>query len=126
MPTIDEMKRTVEQYAQRHSARDTEGVVALFAPDTVVADPVDKPEMVGRDAVRDFFGGTHAAAEEFELRITGPIRAVGNSAAVPLQARTTMGGTTVEIDIIDVFTFDDEGLIADMRAYWTESDIRIL
>lgn len=126
MPSTDEIKSAVEAYARTHSACDTDGVVALFSENTVVADPVNKPEMIGRDALREFFGGTHQAAEKFELKITGPIRAVGNWAAVPLQALTTMGGVTVQIDIIDVFTFDDDGLISDMRAYWTESDIQFL
>lgn len=119
------MRAAVEAYAAAHTAGDIDAIAALFAPDAVVADPVDQPEMVGRDAVRDFFAGTHQGVEGFELRITGPIRAVGSFAAVPLQAETTMGGTTLLIDIIDVFTFDDDGLIADMRAYWTASDIRV-
>jgi hypothetical protein len=34
-----------------------------------------------------------------------------------------MGGSTFAVDIIDLFTFDDDGLITEMRAYWTASDI---
>lgn len=123
MPSTEEMKAAVERYASAHSAKDTDAVVALFAEDCVVADPVDGEPMQGRDALRDFFGGTHRNAERFELRVTGPIRAVGSWAAVPMRAETTMGGATYAIDIIDVFTFAEDGLIGDMRAYWTASDI---
>ena len=35
-----------------------------------------------------------------------------------------MGEMRLVVDIIDVFTFDDDGLISDMRAYWTAADIR--
>ncbi len=125
MERIEQIRSVVEAYAAAHSAGDVDAIASLFATDAVVADPVDQPEMVGRDAVRDFFAGTHQGIEGFELRITGPIRAVGSFAAVPLQAETTIGGTTMLIDIIDVFTFDDDGLITDMRAYWTASDIRV-
>jgi steroid Delta-isomerase len=125
MERTEQITAAVEAYAAAHSAGDVDAIAALFAPDAVVADPVDQPEMVGREAVRDFFAGTHQGVEGFELRITGPVRAVGSFAAVPLQAETTMGGTTLLIDIIDVFTFGDDGLITDMRAYWTASDIRI-
>ena len=59
-----------------------------------------------------------------ELRVTGPIRAVDRFAAVPFQAVSVVGGSKVAVDIIDVFTFDDDGLIADMRAYWNSSEIR--
>lgn len=123
MPTTDEMKAAVQAYTEAHSAKDVDAVVALFAPDCVVADPVDRPEMVGRAAVREFFAGTHQMSEGFELRITGPIRAVDRFAAVPLRAETTMGDATFAVDIIDLFTFGDDGLIAEMRAYWTASDI---
>lgn len=123
MPSTDEMKSAVEAYARHHSATDTDAVAALFAEDCVVADPVDAEPMRGRAAVHAFFAGTHQGAEQFELSITGPIRAVGSWAAVPLRAVTTIAGNTFAIDIIDVFTFGDDGLIADMRAYWTASDI---
>ena len=126
MPTTDEMKATVEAYARNHSAKDTDAVAALFATDCVVADPVDAEPMLGRDAVHAFFAGTHQGAERFELAITGPIRAVGSWAAVPLRAETTIGGNTFQVDIIDVFTFAEDGLIAEMRAYWTAADIRQL
>lgn len=123
MPTTDEMKAAVQAYTEAHSAKDVDAVVALFDPDCVVADPVDRPEMIGRAAVREFFAGTHQMSEGFELRITGPIRAVDRFAAVPLRAETEMGGSTFAVDIIDVFTFGDDGLITEMRAYWTASDI---
>lgn len=123
-PGTDEIKAAVTAYAAAHSAGDVDAVVALFAPDAVVADPVDAAELVGRDAIREFFAGTHAAATDgFELSITGPIRAVASYAAVPLRAVTTMGGSTFAVDIVDVFTFGPDGLITDMRAYWTASDI---
>ena len=58
--------------------------------------------------------------------MTGPIRAVDRFAAVPLRAETSMGGNTFAVDIIDLFTFGDDGLITEMRAYWTASDIQQL
>ena len=126
MPTTDEMKATVEAYTAAHSAGDVDGIAALFAPDAVVADPVDKPPFEGRDAVREFFAGTHQMADSLELEVTGPIRAVDRFAAAPLRAITTVGESRFAVDIIDVFTFGDDGLITDMRAYWTASDIRPL
>lgn len=124
MPTIEHMRDVVDRYTTAHSAGDVDAVAALFAPDAVVADPVDQPAHEGRDAVREFFAGTHAMLDAMDLHATGPVRAVGSWAAVPLEAVTTMGDLRLVVDIIDVFTFDDEGLIADMRAYWTAADIR--
>ncbi|MFZ4669053.1 MAG: nuclear transport factor 2 family protein [Microthrixaceae bacterium] len=124
MPTPDEMTDTVRRYAAAHSAGDVDAVAALFADDAVLLDPVDAPAHHGRDAVRAFFAGTHEMLDSMELLVTGPVRAVGEWAAVPLQARSQLGGSVMEVDIIDVFTFNDDGLITEMRAYWSSADIR--
>ena len=124
MPTIEHKKDTVAAYTTAHSAGDVDAVAALFSEDAVVADPVDQPAHQGREAVRAFFAGTHEMLDAMDLHATGPVRAVGNWAAVPLEAITTMGDLRMVVEIIDVFTFDDDGLIADMKAYWTAADIR--
>ncbi len=122
MPTPAEMTETVLRYTGAHTAGDVDAIAALFAEDAVLADPVDAPEHHGREAVRGFFATTHATLDSMELRATGPVRAVGSWAAVPLH----IGGSVYEVDIIDVFTFGDDGLITDMRAYWTAADIRVV
>ena len=43
-----------------------------------------------------------------------------------MTARAVMGDLVTEIDIIDVFTFDDAGLVTEMRAYWSGSDLRVV
>ncbi|MGB6058136.1 MAG: nuclear transport factor 2 family protein [Microthrixaceae bacterium] len=123
MPSIDEIKSAVTAYAAAHTRGDIDGIVALFSDDAVVADPVDQPAYVGAEAVRAFFAGTHEMADSLELTITGAIRAVDKFAAVPLRAVTDIGGSKFGIDIVDVFTFDSEGKINDMKAYWSGSDI---
>lgn len=115
--------RTVERYLAAHSAGDVDAIVALFTPDAVVADPVNEPEHVGREAVRAFFAGTHEMVDSIELEATGPMRAVDRWVAVPMRAISSIAGSKVAIDIIDVFTFDGDGLIADMRAYWDPTAI---
>lgn len=124
MPTTEELTAAVEKYAASHTAGDIDGIVALFADDAVVADPVDQPEHVGTEAIRTFFAGTHQLADSLELLITGPIRAVDRFAAVPLQAVTTLGDQKFVIDIIDVFTMNDDGKFSEMRAYWSSGAIR--
>ncbi len=124
MPTVEHMRDVVARYTAAHSAGDVDAVAALFATDAVVADPVDAPEHVGREAVRNFFAGTHQMCDSMELVATGAVRAVGNWAAVPLKAVTKIGDLQLQVEIIYVFTFGEDGLISDMRAYWTADDIR--
>ena len=125
MPSADQMKAAVEAYAAAHTAGDIDAIAALFAQDAELADPVDQPTKVGRAAIRDFFAGTHEGTQGFELSITGPVRAVGSWAAVPLRAVTRIGDSTFTVEIIDVFTFDDDGLFSLMQAYWTADDIQV-
>ena len=126
MPTAEHMKATVEAYAAAHSAGDVDGIAALFAPDAVVADPVDQPAHHGRDAVRAFFAGTHEFVDAMELQVTGPIRAVDRFAAVPLRRCRPSAGARSPSTSSTCSPSDDDGLIADMRAYWSSSDIRPL
>ena len=78
----------------------------------------------GREAIGAFFDEMTSLADATELRLTGPIRAVAGECAFPMQARPTMGGTTMVIDIIDVMTFDDDGRITTMRAFWDPAEMR--
>ena len=45
------------------------------------------------------------------MTLDGPVRCCGEFAAFPMTARAVMGDLVTEIDIIDVFTFDDAGLV---------------
>lgn len=125
METAD-MKQAVERYIHAHSNKDLEGVVALFAEHAQVWDPADAAPHVGAEAVRAFFGGTHQMGERLTLTLTGLIRCCGNFAAFPMTAQAIIGDFRSEIDIIDVMTFDSEGKILEMRAYWSAEDMRVL
>lgn len=120
------MKDAVAAYLDRHSAGDVDGVVALFADDATVWDPVDADPHVGGEAVRAFFTGTHEMVDRLTLTATGPVRCAGAFAAFPMTARSEVGDLTLEIDIIDVMTFDAEGKIVEMKAYWNMADARQL
>ena len=123
MPSREDIISTVEAYAAAQTSGDVDAVVALFAPDAVVADPVHEPAHVGREAIHTFFSGTREMVDSMVLEVTGPIRAVERYAAVPLRAVSDIGGSKVAVDIVDVFTFEDNGLIGDMKAYWDPASI---
>lgn len=123
MPTTDEMTASVEAYTAAHTAGDVDAIADLFAEDAVVADPVHHPAHEGRAAIRAFFGGTHEMSDSLDLSITGPVRAVDRYAAVPLRAVSTIGGARYAVDIVDVFTFGDDGLFVEMKAYWDPGSV---
>lgn len=107
------MTSAVERYIDALNSRDIEAIRDLYAVDARVEDPVgtDRP-CVGIDAILGFYARVFEAAPT--LSLTGPVRCAGNAAAFPFRSR--LGAATM--DIIDVFDFDDDGKVVNMRAYW--------
>jgi steroid delta-isomerase len=118
------MRAAFENYTSRLSAGDADGVAELFADDAWIEDPLGAPRHVGRQAILAFYRGAVERAHP-DVRLTGPVRvsAVGEAAA-PMQSHSNFGGSPKEIDIIDVFAFDDAGRITSMRAFWGEGNLR--
>ena len=116
MPTPEQMTSTVHGYVEGFANADVEAIVALFAEDAVVEDPVGTPPKAGHDAIRAFYAfsvGTGA-----KLHLEGPIRVGPDYAAFAFQVRLTMDGKAATVDVIDVFRFDGAGKVRRMEAYF--------
>jgi steroid delta-isomerase len=126
MTTAQQMRWAFEQYVARLTAGDGDGVAALFADDATVEDPLGTPLKVGKEAILEFYRGAVERAHP-HVELTGPVRTsnVGEAAA-PMRSRSNYGASPREIDIIDVFTFDADGRIKTMRAYWGSDNLREL
>ena len=85
---------------------------------------LDDDPHVGAEGIRAFFTGTHDMVDSLTLTGTGPIRCAGNFAAFPMTVLSVMGDFRLELDVIDVMTFDDDGKICEMKAYWNMADSR--
>lgn len=118
MPSSDDIRATVEEYVRRWNASDAVGIAELFAPDGTVADPVDAEQQCGRADIAAFFTTTFGDGMSATLTLSGPIRVAGPNAAFPMQVSIAMGEQTGRVDIIDTMTFDADGLITAMCAYW--------
>jgi len=104
--------RAVERYIEAFETRDLQIIRDLYASNARVEDPVGSPVHDGLEAICAFYEG--ALASGAKLALTGTPRCAGNSVAFPFQV--AMPGVT--IDIIDVFEFNHEGKVIDMKAYW--------
>ena len=118
------IRATVDAYCAAFTSGDRAAYVGLFADGAWIEDPVGTPRHEGHDALGAFFDQMSGMADSIELRITGPVRVAAGECAFPMQARPTMGGTTLCVDIIDVMTFDDDGKITSMRAFWDPAEMR--
>jgi len=127
MPTAEEMRETLVLYLRRVAEHDAEAVLALFADEISVEDPVGGPpgtHVQGREAVGEFFRKGFSRTRPVPT-LTGPIRTThGAEAAMAFTLRLELGGQSREIDVIDVVSFDATGKITRLRAFWNPDEIR--
>jgi uncharacterized protein (TIGR02246 family) len=123
VPTTAVLRQAIAGYAAVVSSRDADAYAALFAPDAVQVDPYPTPPNVGRDAIRDFIQRSYDACEAmtFEAEQVHP---VADRAAVTFHITVSVvGGGTMHIRGVEIFTVTDEGLISAVEAYWGDEDL---
>lgn len=117
--TPQHIRDVFARYCDLLTAGDFEAIAMLYAPDGTVEDPIGATQHVGRDAIREFYRSTAGTAT---LRLDGPVRPAGNEGAAALIA-TPIGAPNMRVEIIDVMSFNYDGLITSMRAYWSADTI---
>ena len=125
MPSNDEMKAAMRQYVERVNAADLEGILALFADDATVEDPVGSGTHCGRDGIRAFYA--MAIANGAKLAIVGPQRgSAGDAAAMVLDVDVTPpGAPKMRVGVIEIMRLNDAGKVVEMRAYWGNEDMTL-
>jgi len=120
MPTPEDNAKTVQRYLELAAAGRADDVVDLYADDATVEDPVGGEVHIGRAAIRRFYDSlptTGATADVVTLR------ALGNEVAFFWALTIDLGESKMRIEIISVMTFNDEGRIASMKAYWGPDNV---
>ena len=112
--TTEQIRETCETYVSLVGSDDVDAMVALVAEDARVEDPVGSDPHVGLDAVRAFYATLPAMGVSAVL--TGPVRAVADAATAAFPFEVHTGDMVMQV--IDVMTFDADGHIATMTAYW--------
>ena len=121
MPSSDEIRNVMEQYVKLLTDSDVDGILALYADDATVEDPVGGQVLQGRETLQGFYAAT---APSLHVELSGPVRVAGTECAAPLLAELTVNEQKLYIDVIDTMTFDDEGKITSMRAFWNPQEMR--
>lgn len=114
MPTREHIDESVRRYVEAVGRQDLEATLALFAPDARQEDPVGTPPNVGRDAIREFF--ERAFRGSFTTTLTGPLLVTGDHAAVHFTIEVPTQADPFVVRVVDLIRFDQDGLIADLRA----------
>jgi len=115
------MKAAMQAYVDGLNRGDAEAVIALFAEDAVIEDPVGTPEKRGQEIVAWFH---EAVAMKARLELATPIRGShGNAAAMAFTVTTEWEGKRAAIRSLDVCTFDAAGRITRLEGYWGPDDV---
>ena len=122
MSKQEQMAAAPAAYLKALVDQDLEAVLALYADDAVVEDPVGTEPHVGIEAVRAFYTGV--VEFKLEAELTGQVRIAGDEVAFPFQIKHETFG--IRMNIIDIFKFNDDGKVCSMRAFWGESNSETL
>jgi steroid delta-isomerase len=114
MATTEQIRSVCEQYIASVAEGDFATIAGLYAEDADVEDPIGSDAHVGRAAIRAFYESVSAPGMAAEM--IGTVNVVGNVAA--FHFRISADGNTI-VEPIDTMTFDDDGKITSMRAYWS-------
>ena len=123
MPPPTTAKAALQAYVDGLNAGDADAVIALFAPDAEIEDPVGTPPKRGREIERWF---RRAVEMRARLELAGPIRGShGRSAAMAFSVTTRFEGQLRVTRSIDAVTLDDAGRIARLEGYWGPEDVEV-
>ena len=118
VPSAEGIQRVYELSVSAWSSHDLDALMALFSVDAVLYDPVDAPPRKGVQSIREFFGLGIDAMRSCIL--AGPVHVSADCrhAAASIRSELVLGDEILVAETIDVMTFDDDGRIATMTAYW--------
>ncbi|MEU7751233.1 nuclear transport factor 2 family protein [Micromonospora sp. NPDC049101] len=127
MPDDAQRKAVVLEYFERVNAGDIDGLMKLFSPDAVIADPVGIPLVSGEEGLRAYF---HRLVHDFGTKdVPGvPTGAQDErSVAIPLTATINNpqgpAGSRLSVNVVSTFEVGRDGTIEAMHAYWGATDV---
>ncbi len=110
----------VNTYIGAFETGDLDAIMGIYADDCSVEDPVGSPVKQGRAAVQEFYQG--AMSMGVKLQLQSEIRIAGNEAAFAFTGEVDTGSGIMSFRPIDVMTFNDEGKVTSMRAFFGPSN----
>ena len=114
MNTAEHMTEVVQRYVAALNASDLDGIVAIYADDATVEDPVGSEPKRGIEAIRAFYA--ESLKLPLQVALTGEVRAAANEAAFAFTVGFEYQGRKTVISPIDHFCFNEAGKVVSMRA----------
>jgi steroid delta-isomerase len=118
----ERIREVVDEYVRLVETGTADEIVALYADGATVEDPVGSDVLVGTEAIRGFYATLEGLEKKTRLHT---LRVAGGEAVFHFEIATTADGATYIVAPIDAMTFDDDGKVTSMRAYWGDADMAI-
>ena len=118
----ERIREVVDEYVRLVASGSAAEVVALYADGATVEDPVGSDVLSTREAITAFYSTLEGLEQKTRLIA---LRIAGGEAAFHFEVQTFADGVTYTLAPFDVMTFDDDGRITSMRAYWGDEDMTI-
>lgn len=120
--TFPAMPASVMQFFTASQAGDIDAWADAFAADGVFHDPVGRPPIVGRAAIRAFIASVVPGFHPFLGLTPHEAHTVGNQVAVAWRgAAVSQDGKPVNWSGINIYELDETGLIKDAKAYFNSA-----
>lgn len=116
----DRIRAVVDDYVRLVGTGTADEIVALYAEDATVEDPVGTDVRRGHAAIREFYAPLEAMQQETRLLA---LRVAGGEAVFHFEIVTRADGAAYTLAPIDHMVFDDDGRVTAMRAFWGEGDL---
>ena len=116
----EDIRSTVQRYLDLVATGTAAEIVALYAEDATLEDPVGSEALHGHEAIRAFYAGLEG------LTITNrlvTLRPCAGQAAFHFEIVTEVGDMKYKMAPLEVMTFDEAGKILSMRAFWSDEDL---
>jgi steroid Delta-isomerase len=123
MPSQEAVAQTVNRYLALLANGTADDILALYAADATIEDPIGSDLRRGHDAMHEFYAGIQDAKKETEL---AEVRVAATEAAFLWHLTLDAGDSRTRISPISVMTFDEDAKITSMRAFWSPSDVKVL
>jgi steroid Delta-isomerase len=119
----ERIREVVDEYVRLVASGTAAEIAALYAEGATVEDPVGSDVLTGAEAITGFYAGLEGLDQKARLLA---VRIASGEAAFHFEIQTfAKNGRTYTLSPFDVMTFDDDGRITSMRAYWGDDDLQV-
>ena len=120
-PSESAIRSTLADYVRAFTEKNRELWMRVFAPDATQEDPIGSGQLSGREQIGRFWDDAFAANRNIQL-VAREIYVCGSEATMVWSiTRQTNDRGSRRYSGVDVFSFDSDARIRDVRAFWQRS-----